>query len=95
VTGLPCPSCGTSRSVISLLRGDFTGAVRINPLGILAAFLLVLFPLWMLADLMLRKPTLVRSYFIIENKMKTRIWIWAPLAIMISANWIWNIIKGL
>jgi hypothetical protein len=31
-TGLPCPSCGSTRLVESLLAGDPLGAVRWNPL---------------------------------------------------------------
>lgn len=31
-TGLPCPSCGSTRLVESLLAGDLLGAARWNPL---------------------------------------------------------------
>ena len=31
-TGLPCPSCGSTRLVESLLAGDILGAARWNPL---------------------------------------------------------------
>jgi hypothetical protein len=94
VTGIPCPSCGTSRSLVALIRGDFQRAVRINPLGILAALLLVLIPSWMLVDLILRRATLERSYVWIENNIKAKAWIWAPMILLISANWMWNIMKG-
>ena len=30
-TGLLCPGCGTSRMLLSLLRGDFAGAWSYNP----------------------------------------------------------------
>lgn len=32
-TGLPCPFCGTTRSIGHILMGDFYGAVYLNPLG--------------------------------------------------------------
>lgn len=33
VTGLPCPSCGMTRSVLALTRLDFRDAIAFNPLG--------------------------------------------------------------
>ena len=32
VTGLPCPTCGATRSVFAFARGDVLGALRMNPL---------------------------------------------------------------
>ena len=44
LTGLPCPFCGTTRSVGNILIGNFNVAMHMNPLGYLSlAFLLVLF----------------------------------------------------
>jgi hypothetical protein len=33
VTGLPCPFCGTTRSIGHILIGDFESALGLNPLG--------------------------------------------------------------
>lgn len=33
ITGLPCPFCGTTRSIGHILIGDFESALRLNPLG--------------------------------------------------------------
>lgn len=38
-TGLPCPGCGSTRAALALLRGDFTGALALNPLATLAIVL--------------------------------------------------------
>jgi hypothetical protein len=38
-TGVPCPGCGITRSVVAILRGDFARAWRTNP----ASFAVVLF----------------------------------------------------
>jgi len=44
VTGLPCPFCGSTRSVGHILQGEFSAAVYSNPLGYFGlAFLVVLF----------------------------------------------------
>lgn len=40
LTGLPCPSCGSGRSVRAFLHGDWATAWQVNPLGIPAAALL-------------------------------------------------------
>ena len=41
--GLPCPSCGMTRSVILSLHGDLTNAFTLNPAGpfLIAGFLLI------------------------------------------------------
>jgi hypothetical protein len=32
ITGIPCPSCGTTRSLVHLAHGDFAGSLILNPL---------------------------------------------------------------
>lgn len=50
LTGLPCPTCGSTRSVGCLVEGDLPAALAMNPLA--AAVILALVP-WALADLAL------------------------------------------
>jgi hypothetical protein len=33
LTGIPCPTCGTTRAVLALLRGDWSAAFTSNPLA--------------------------------------------------------------
>jgi Protein of unknown function (DUF2752) len=50
LTGLPCPTCGTTRAFARLFALDPTGALAMNPLAVvLAAFV----ALWGLAELAL------------------------------------------
>lgn len=42
ITGLPCPFCGGTRSVGSVLSGDLAEAWSFNPLGLIALPLLCL-----------------------------------------------------
>lgn len=37
LTGLPCPGCGITRSLLGLGAGDLHGAVRANPAGMAVA----------------------------------------------------------
>jgi len=33
LTGLPCPTCGTTRAVLAVVRGDLGAAIVFNPLA--------------------------------------------------------------
>ena len=50
ITGLPCPTCGSTRAAGCLARGDVAGALAMNPLTTLALFGLLV---WAAADLVL------------------------------------------
>lgn len=93
LTGIPCPSCGSTRSILALIHGDILHALLLNPLGILLAFLLAVLPFWMLYDLVSRKPTLWMVYTQAELYLKRK-WIAIPAILVIVVNWIWNIQKG-
>jgi hypothetical protein len=94
VSGLPCPSCGTTRSVVSLLNGNFAEAFHINPIGYLIAIIMVLMPLWIITDVLLRKNSFQLFYLKFESIIaKPQFAI--PLILLLFMNWIWNITKGL
>jgi Protein of unknown function (DUF2752) len=94
VTGIACPSCGTTRSVLHIAKGHFAEAILINPLGLLMAALMVILPVWIVYDLAFKKSSLYNSYRKFEAVLKIK-WIAILLAILIILNWIWNIQKGL
>lgn len=94
ITGLPCPSCGNTRSVLAMIKGNFINAVLINPLGLIIAFILLVFPFWLLYDTVYKRDTLYKSYLKFEKTMQNK-YIAIALIILLIANWIWNIQKGL
>lgn len=94
LTGMPCPSCGSTRSVMCLLHGDPVGAIRINPFGILVAFIMIVTPVWLIFDLVRRKESLYEIYCKTEDIIR-RPAVAFTLATLVMANWIWNITKGL
>lgn len=94
VTNVPCPSCGSTRSVISLANGKFSDALRINPLGYVVASIMILTPIWILIDLLIKKKTLFDFYNKMETCLKKPKFA-IPLIFLIIINWIWNITKEL
>ena len=94
VTNIPCPSCGSSRSVISLTKGDFIGALNFNPIGYLVAIIMLIAPIWIIADTIKRTNTLFDFYLKTETYLK-KPKIAIPLILLVIINWIWNITKGL
>ena len=94
VTNIPCPSCGSSRSIISLTKGDFIGALNFNPIGYLVAIIMLIAPIWIIADTIKRTNTLFDFYLKTETYLK-KPKIAIPLILLVIINWIWNITKGL
>ena len=93
-TNIPCPSCGSTRSVISLAQGDFLKAFQTNPLGYLAALIMLLAPFWVLADIVSKRSTLYNFYRKVEEHIR-KPGLAIPLGLLVIVNWIWNISKGL
>ena len=93
-TGIPCPSCGSTRSVLSLIKGDFLGAFYWNPFGFILLAILLIFPIWILFDVLYKKSTLFNFYTKAELVFKRK-WVAIPAILIVFLNWTWNIYKGL
>ena len=94
VTTIPCPSCGTTRSIISLVNGNFLESLYWNPLGIILVMIMVISPIWILIDFIFKKKSLYTTYRKTEKVIQNK-YIAIVLIILILANWVWNIQKGL
>lgn len=94
LTGLPCPACGTTRAVTSLLNLKPVESLAINPLGLIDAVLLIICPLWIAFDLLFRKRTFYAGYHKAETILKKQR-VYLPLILVILINWAWNITKHL
>lgn len=95
VTGIPCPSCGTTRSLLMLIAGDAEKSLMINPLGLIAALSLLIIPAWMITDAVTHKNTLSKFFLVAEQKIKTQKILYMPLVALVLINWGWNILKDL
>lgn len=94
ITGVPCPSCGTTRSVFELLDGHLINSLQWNPMGIIVLLIMVTSPIWIFFDLLFKKESFLRFYGQAENHLKSK-WIAIPAIGLVVINWIWNICKGL
>ncbi|HZX73781.1 MAG TPA: DUF2752 domain-containing protein [Cyclobacteriaceae bacterium] len=94
VTGISCPACGTTRSVVHLAHGDVEQAALINPFGFLAFLFLILIPFWLIYDLTFKQHSLYSAYVRTEKTIKTKAWVYIPLIMIVMINWLWNISKN-
>ena len=85
VTGLPCLTCGATRSAIAFLHGDFLLALRWNPLAFVAFCAVIAFDLYAALVLAGRMPRLrVVDWTAVEKKA-------ARIAVicLLAMNWIY------
>lgn len=94
ITGYPCPSCGTTRSVLHILRGDVFQAILTNPFGVIVFSAMIVIPIWMIYDLITQKWTFVVMYQKMEVMVR-RPKLAIVLVALVIINWIWNIYKDL
>ncbi len=94
VTGIPCPSCGSTRSVIAFLKGEFIESLYWNPIGLILISLLIVVPFWLFFDVLYKKDSLFRFYVKVELILRKPKFAAVGITLII-ANWIWNIFKGL
>jgi len=91
---IPCPSCGSTRSIVAFLNGNIIESLYWNPIGLIMLFLLIIIPFWLLFDVTFNKQTLLNFY--LKAEITIRKPSFAVIAILlIIINWIWNILKGL
>lgn len=95
VTGYPCPSCGTTRSISALLNGQLKDAFMINPLGIVSSIIIMAVMLLMLLDLVTKRDYYYKLYNQVEKFLQQHKAFSAILVILVILNWAWNISKGL
>jgi hypothetical protein len=93
-TGYACPSCGTTRAVQALLKGDLIGSLAFNPFGLIVSFAMLVLPFWVVFDLVSKRQTFYEAYNKMETVLKQKK-VAIPLIILVVLNWIWNIYKEL
>ncbi len=88
LTGLPCPTCGATRSLIHLAHGDIIDALMMNPLaagGVLVAVFLFFYGI---AALLFHIPRF--GFLFTENESKA---VRAGFASLLFAQWIYLVVR--
>ncbi len=93
VTGLPCPSCGTTRALVLLVHGRVYDSFMTNPFGAFLALVLAVIPLWIAVDVGRNSDSFYRRYRWVEHLFIQHKWISLCAAGVVVLNWIWNIAK--
>lgn len=93
-TNIPCPSCGSTRSLLSILNGDFLEGLYLNPLGYLLLAIMIVAPLWVINDVVRKSESLMKFYNQTEIFL-SRKKIAIPAITLVLLNWAWNIYKGI
>ena len=87
LTGIPCPTCGTTHAVVALLRGEIGAAFAANPLAAAAGLTFVVgglaAPLWAAV----RWP-------VPDLPTPLPVWLRAAVIGVLLAGWIYLIVKS-
>jgi len=77
ITGIPCPGCGMTRAMTSLIQGDFFNAALLNPFSFFLIFMLILssMPRSYIARQSQRTTILMRFFFIFITTLVAVYWI--------------------
>jgi hypothetical protein len=94
VTGIPCPSCGSTHAVASILYGDFGRAAHENPLGFIIAALLLVVPVWVALDMVSGRKRFFEFYRKSELLLRKK-WVAFPAILFVLIIWILNIHRNL
>ena len=93
--GIPCPSCGTTRALMTLVQGNYVEAVLLNPFAMVVGAGLIILPIWVAADLLRRRCSFLHFYRSLELFFPRHKWVPVVGAAVVLLNWAWNITKGL
>ncbi len=92
LTSLPCPSCGSTRALLAILKGNFGEGFGLNPIGYIYFIGMLVIPFWLLKDFLAKKDSLYRFYQKVDVLLKKRI-IAIPIIVLVVINWLWNFHK--
>jgi hypothetical protein len=91
-TGYACPSCGTTRAVVLLSKGEVLASLNQNPFGVLVGFCMLILPFWLGYDLIKKKATFYHFYIKSESVIRMPK-VAMILILLVVLNWIWNLYK--
>lgn len=88
-TGVPCPTCGATRAVLALLRGQLGLAFRLHPLMPLVAATLALYVPYALVVSMAKLPRLR-----LTTSPREALAIRRGVGLVLAATWVFLVVDG-
>jgi len=93
-TNIPCPSCGSTRSLLSILNGNFLEGFYLNPFGYILLVIMITAPVWVIYDWLNNSQSLLSFYKKSEQFLSRKI-VAIPTILLVLMNWAWNIYKDI
>ena len=91
IAGIPCPSCGTTRSILQIISPDSVTTALFNPLGPIMLLLLLVLPVWSVADLIRKKKSLYYAVQKAEKLISNHKAVSGVLILLLALQWLWLI----
>lgn len=94
LTGIPCPTCGTTTAIVQIINGDLTSAFNTNPLSYIIAVGLLVLATWVLKDIIGQKYSLQKSIARFDKRIKQTPWLLAIILSPVILSWIWILLNN-
>ncbi|MFM7217441.1 MAG: DUF2752 domain-containing protein [Flavobacteriales bacterium] len=94
VTGVACPSCGSTRAAKALFSGSLYEVWSMNPLGAVVIVLVTLFATISMYDLVNGTAHAISWYRKLEGSISRKPVV-GLMALLLLLNWIWSLEKGI
>lgn len=87
ITGTPCPTCGITRGLFSLLHGDPRAAFFFNPLGLIILLVIAIYLVYAVVVVVVKLPRLRCNPLTAKQKATLRV----SVILLVAMNWIYLI----